>query len=48
MSKVDWKKMGFNSEEEYRKYMNDKMEALLDRIRSTPKLLDVFKRLKDK
>jgi hypothetical protein len=48
MSKVDWKKMGFNSEEEYNQYMNDKMEALLDRIRSTPKLLDVFKRLKDK
>lgn len=48
MSQVNWKKMGFNSEEEYNKFLNDKMEALVDRIRSNSKLLDVFKRLKDK
>jgi hypothetical protein len=43
-----WKVSGFKSEAEYDKFMNDKMEAMLDRIRTTPKLLDVFKRLKDK
>lgn len=44
----DWKKMGFNSKEEYEKFLDTKMRDLLDKIKKHPKLLDVFKRLKDK
>lgn len=43
-----WKVSGFKNKAEYDQYMKDKMEALLDKIRTTPKLLDVFKRLNDK
>lgn len=42
---MDWMKMGFNSEEEYKKFLDDKMKSLLDKIKNNPKLLDVFKRL---
>lgn len=45
---MDWKKMGFKSEEEYKKFLDDKMKSLLDKITNDPKLLDVFKRLNDK
>ena len=45
---MDWKKMGFKSEEEYKKFLDDKMKTLLDKIISNPKLLNVFKRLYDK
>jgi hypothetical protein len=45
---MDWVKMGFKSEEEYKKFLDDKMKILLDKIINDPKLLDVFKRLKDK
>jgi len=43
-----WKEMGFKSEEEYNKFLNTKMKDLMDRIKSDPKLLNVFKRLNDK
>jgi hypothetical protein len=46
--KMDWEKMGFKSEEEYNKFLKDKMEAMLDRIKSNPELLNVFKRLNDR
>jgi hypothetical protein len=45
---MDWKKMGFESEEEYNKFLNDKWKGLLSKIKNDPKLLSVFKRLKDK
>jgi hypothetical protein len=45
---MDWKKMGFKSEKEYNDFLKDKMEKLKDKIKNDPKLLDVFKRLKDK
>ena len=43
-----WKKSGFKSEEEYNKFLDTKMKDMMDRIKSDPKLLNVFKRLKDK
>lgn len=45
---MNWKEMGFNSEKEYNKFLDDKMKILLDKIKNNPKLLAVFKRLKDK
>jgi len=46
--KIDWKAMGFDSEEEYNKFLEMKMKDLLDKIKGDPKLLAVFKRLNDK
>jgi hypothetical protein len=43
-----WKKSGFKSEEEHNKFLDTKMKDMMDRIKSDPKLLNVFKRLKDK
>lgn len=45
---MDWKKMGFKSKEEYEKFLDTKMKGLLNKIKDNPKLLNVFKRLKDK
>ena len=45
---MDWKKMGFTSEAEYIKFLDDKKKALMDKIVSDPKLLGVFKRLRDR
>ena len=45
---MNWKEMGFKSEKEYTKFLNDKSKGLMDKIKNNPKLLDVFKRLKDK
>ena len=45
---MDWKKMGFNTEKEYVDFLELKKNELMDRILSDPKLLNVFKRLKDK
>jgi len=46
--KMDWKKMGFNSEEEYMKFLDDKLKSLMNRIVNDPELLAVFIRLKDR
>jgi len=43
-----WKKSGFKSEEEYKKFLDTKMKDMMSKITSDPKLLNVFKRLKDK
>lgn len=43
-----WKKSGFKSEEEYNKFLDTKMKGMMDKIKSDPKLLSVFKRLNDK
>lgn len=48
MAKMDWKKMGFKTEEEYIKFLDAKAKELIDKIKKDPKLLNVFKRLKDK
>ena len=45
---MDWKKMGFKSEVEYKAFLDQKMKDLLDKIKNDPKLLNVFKRLNDK
>lgn len=46
--KMDWKKMGFNTEKEYLDFLEKKKRELMDKIKNDPKLLNVFKRLKDK
>ncbi len=45
---TDWKKMGFESNDDYQKFLDTKMKDLLDKIKNTPELLNVFKRLHDK
>ena len=45
---MDWKKMGFKTEQEYNTFMKKKMEQLFKMITDDPKLLDVFKRLNDR
>jgi hypothetical protein len=45
---MDWKKQGFKSEQEYIKFLDDKAKELMDKIKKDPKLLNVFKRLKDR
>ena len=46
--KLNYDKTKFKNDAEYTKFLDDKMKSLMDRITSTPKLLNVFKRLKDK
>ena len=36
------------SEKEYTKFLDNKLKGLMDKIKNDPKLLNVFKRLKDK
>jgi predicted transcriptional regulator len=45
---MDWKKMGFESNDDYQKFLDTKMKDLLDKIKNTPDLLNVFKRLHNK
>jgi hypothetical protein len=45
---MNWKDMGFETEKEYKDFLKMKMDSLLNKIKNTPELLDVFKRLKDK
>ena len=45
---MDWKKMGFKSNEDYLKFLDTKMKDLIEKIKTTPELLNVFKRLHDK
>ena len=45
VSKMDWKKMGFKSEEEYLKFLDEKSISLRKKIMAN---IDVFKRLKDR
>ena len=45
---MDWKKMGFESNEDYQKFLDTKMKDLIDKIKNTPELLNVFKRLHNK
>jgi len=40
--------MGFKSDEDYKKFLDTKMKDLIDKIKNTPELLAVFKRLHDK
>ena len=46
--KMDWKKMGFNSEEEYKIFLDKKLNDFIGKIKSDKELLNVFKRMKDK
>ena len=48
MERDDFKKMGFKTKEEYNKFLDDKMNDMMDKIKSDSKLLNVFKRLKDR
>ena len=45
---MDWKKMGFETEKEYKDFLKMKLDSLLSKIKNDPELLNVFKRLKDK
>ena len=44
-TKMDWKKMGFTTEAEYKKFLDDKMKILNEKIMEH---IDVFKRLADR
>jgi hypothetical protein len=46
--KADWKKMGFNTEEEYNRFLDKKLKEFVDRIVNDRLLVAVFKRLKDR
>jgi hypothetical protein len=48
MSKLKYDKTKFKSEEEYKKFLEDKMNKMMNKIKNTPELLDVFKRLNNK
>jgi len=45
---MDWKRMGFNNEEEYTKFLDQKLKEFVKRLESNGKVLSVFKRLKDR
>jgi len=45
---VDWMKMGFSSQAEYKVFLDTKMKDLIKRIKNDPKLLSVFIRLNDR
>jgi len=45
--KMDWKKMGFNTEAEYNKFLKDKWQSLKLKL-NEPDIKAVFKRLKDR
>ena len=42
---MDFKKMGFKTEAEYKKFLDDKMKSLFVKVE---KQIDVFKRLADR
>lgn len=44
-TKMDWKKMGFATEAEYIKFLDDKLRSLNEKIMEH---IDVFKRLADR
>jgi hypothetical protein len=44
-NKMDWKKMGFQTEAEYNKFLEDKWQALKNKIQEN---IEVFKRLADR
>jgi hypothetical protein len=44
-TKMDWKKMGFATEAEYKKFLDEKMKSLNEKIMAN---IDVFKRLADR
>ena len=43
-----WKEQGFGSEEEYKEFLRDKKDKLMNTILGDPKLLNVLKRLNNK
>lgn len=45
--KMDWKKMGFNTEKEYLDFLEGKWQSLKKKLEE-PEIKAVFKRLKDK
>jgi hypothetical protein len=48
MSKLKYDKTKFKNDEEYLKFLDDKMKSMLNQIKNTPELLDVFKRLNNR
>ena len=48
MSKLRYDKTKFKNDEEYLKFLDDKMKEMLNKIKNTPELLAVFKRLNDR
>ena len=45
--KIDWKKMGFGSEQDYHKFMEEKLRALKAKLQE-PEIKAVMKRLADR
>ena len=45
--KMDWKKMGFKTEQEYKQFLEEKWQSLKKKLEE-PKIAAVFKRLADK
>lgn len=43
-NQVDWKKMGFKSEKEYKEFLDKKLEDFMKKIQE-PAIAAVFKRL---
>ena len=48
MRKLKYDKTKFKNDEEYLKFLDDKMNEMMNKIKNTPELLDVFKRLNNK
>ena len=48
MRKLKYDKTKFKNDEEYLKFLDDKMKSMLNQIKNTPELLDVFKRLNNR
>ena len=44
----DWQNNGFKSEKDYHNFLREKMDSLMNRIKSDSELLNVFKRLNDR
>jgi hypothetical protein len=45
--KMDWKKMGFKTEQEYQAFLEKKYQSFKKKL-ADPKIAAVFKRLKDR
>jgi len=44
----DWQNNGFKSEKDYHNFLREKMDSMMNRIKSDSELLNVFKRLNDR
>ncbi len=45
---MEWKRAGFKNEEDYKEFLDRKLAGFFNRINRDPKLVSVFKRMKNK